>query len=214
MRKLTAVAALAAAAVAAVVTVQLHRLGRGRLHRHSCEPAERRLGLPAGCCDSPVVAAGDTDIDPTWRGGVYGGGLVPAVVVVNRGGKTGGYVSQTPVQPLLAARDDREVRNLPSLAYAADTAQVTPMTEFFTPKGKGDRPRGLEHRLRQSSNPRAAESGRFSRPGPVSIYRVPHDRVTASSRPCHHGESHEVARSGEALPARAAEGSTADKGGG
>jgi hypothetical protein len=61
------------------------------------------------------------------------------------------------------------------------------MTEFFTPKGKGGS---------------TSESGRFSRPGPVSIYRVLHDRVTASSRPCHHGESHEVARSGEALPGK------------
>jgi len=79
-----------------------------------------------------VLPAGDPDISSAWPGGVYGGGLVPAVVVVNRGGKTGGYVSSTPYNhySLLATIED--VWNLPRLAYTADTAQVTPMTEFFT----------------------------------------------------------------------------------
>jgi hypothetical protein len=88
---------------------------------------------PAGCCDSPVVPAGDTDIDPTWPGGVYGGGLVPAVVVVNHDGKTGGYVSQTPYNHYSLLATIEQIWSLPRLAYAADTAQVTPMTEFFTP---------------------------------------------------------------------------------
>jgi hypothetical protein len=88
---------------------------------------------PAGCCDSPVLPAGDPDINAAWPGGVYGGGLVPAIVIVNRGGKTGGYVSNTAYNhySLLATIED--VWHLPRLAYAADTAQVTPMTEFFTP---------------------------------------------------------------------------------
>jgi len=87
---------------------------------------------PAGCCDSPVLPAGDPDISATWPGGVYGGGLVPAVVIVNHGGKTGGYVSTTPYNhySLLATIED--VWHLPLLAYTADTAQVTPMTEFLT----------------------------------------------------------------------------------
>jgi len=87
---------------------------------------------PAGCCDSPVLPAGDPDISAAWPGGVYGGGLVPAVVIVNRGGKTGGYVSDTPYNhySLLATIED--LWKLPKLAYTADTAQVTPMNEFFT----------------------------------------------------------------------------------
>jgi phosphatidylinositol-3-phosphatase len=87
---------------------------------------------PAGCCDSPVAPAGDPSINTAWPGGVYGGGLVPAVVVVNRDGKTHGYVSDTPYNhySLLATIED--VWNLPKLAYTADTAQVTPMTEFLT----------------------------------------------------------------------------------
>ncbi len=36
---------------------------------------------PAGCCDSPVLPAGDPDINVAWPGGVFGGGLVPAVVI-------------------------------------------------------------------------------------------------------------------------------------
>jgi phosphatidylinositol-3-phosphatase len=88
---------------------------------------------PAGCCDSPVLPKGDPDISATWPGGVYGGGLVPAIVIVNRAGKTGGYVSQTPYNhySLLATIED--IWHLPLLGYASDTAQVTPMTEFFTP---------------------------------------------------------------------------------
>jgi phosphatidylinositol-3-phosphatase len=99
-------------------------------------PASQQNGgwdSPAGCCDSPVVAAGDTDIDATWPGGVYGGGLVPAVVIVNRHGKTGGYVSQTPYNHYSLLATIEQVWRLPKLAYASDTAQVTPMTEFFTP---------------------------------------------------------------------------------
>jgi phosphatidylinositol-3-phosphatase len=86
---------------------------------------------PLGCCDSPVLPAGS--VSSTWPGGVYGGGLVPAVVVVNHGGKTGGYASSTPYNhySLLATIED--VWGLPLLGYASDTAQVTPMTEFLTP---------------------------------------------------------------------------------
>jgi len=97
-------------------------------------PAQQNGGWdsPAGCCDSPVLPAGDPDIDPTWPGGVYGGGLVPAVVIVNHGGKTGGYVSQTPYNHYSLLSTIEQSWHLPLLAYAADTTQVKPMTEFFT----------------------------------------------------------------------------------
>ena len=48
-----------------------------------------------GCCDSPVLIAGDPSVSATWPGGTYGGGLIPAVIVTNHG-KTGGYVSTAP----------------------------------------------------------------------------------------------------------------------
>ena len=87
---------------------------------------------PAGCCDSPVLPAGAADVNAAWPGGVYGGGLVPAIVIVNQGGKSGGYTSTTPYNhySLLATIED--AWGLPNLAYAADSAQVTPMTEFFS----------------------------------------------------------------------------------
>jgi hypothetical protein len=95
-------------------------------------PTDGNWDSTAGCCDSPVLPAGDPDISPSWPGGVYGGGLVPAVVVVNHGGKTGGYVSDTPYNHYSLLATIETVWHLPLLAYAADTAQVTPMTEFFT----------------------------------------------------------------------------------
>jgi hypothetical protein len=100
-------------------------------------PTDGNWDSTAGCCDSPVLPAGDPDISPPgtmppWPGGVYGGGLVPAVVVVNHGGKTGGYVSQTPYNHYSLLATIETVWHLPLLAYAADTAQVTPMTEFLT----------------------------------------------------------------------------------
>lgn len=95
-------------------------------------PTDGNWDSTAGCCDSPVLPAGDPDISPSWPGGVYGGGLVPAVVVVNHGGKTGGYVSQTPYNHYSLLSTIETLWRLPRLAYAADTAQVTPMTEFFS----------------------------------------------------------------------------------
>jgi phosphatidylinositol-3-phosphatase len=86
---------------------------------------------PAGCCDSPILPAGAADVNSAWPGGVYGGGLVPAVVVVNKGGKTGGFVSTTPYNHYSLLATVEQLWGLPKLAYAADEAQVTPMTEFF-----------------------------------------------------------------------------------
>jgi hypothetical protein len=76
--------------------------------------------------------AGDPDIDPAWRGDVYGGGLVPAIVVTNKDGKTGGYESSTPYNHYSLLATIEQIRGLPKLAYAADAAQVTPMTEFLS----------------------------------------------------------------------------------
>lgn len=85
-----------------------------------------------GCCDSPVLPRGDIDVNRAWPGGMYGGGLVPAVVIVSRGGKRGGYVSHTPYNhySLLATIED--VWNLGLLGFASDTVQVKPMTEFLS----------------------------------------------------------------------------------
>ncbi|HET7648475.1 MAG TPA: alkaline phosphatase family protein [Gaiellaceae bacterium] len=86
-----------------------------------------------GCCDSPILPKGDPDISPDWPGGVYGGGLSPAVIVAPKG-KTGGYTSTTPYNHYSLLSTIEQIFGLSKLAYAADTAQVTPMTEFLTKK--------------------------------------------------------------------------------
>ncbi|MES1247043.1 MAG: alkaline phosphatase family protein [Actinomycetota bacterium] len=84
-----------------------------------------------GCCDSPMLPAGDPVVSATWPGGVYGGGLIPAVIVTNRG-KSGGYTSQTPYNHYSLLATVEQVFGLGYLGYASDTAQVKPMTEFLT----------------------------------------------------------------------------------
>jgi phosphatidylinositol-3-phosphatase len=87
---------------------------------------------PAGCCDSPVLPAGDPEINAAWPGGTYGGGLVPAIVIVNKDGKSGGYTSSAPYNHYSLLATVETIWNLDLLGYASDTAQVTPMTEFLT----------------------------------------------------------------------------------
>ena len=87
---------------------------------------------PAGCCDSPMLPAGDPDINAAWPGGTYGGGLVPAIVIVNKDGKSGGYTSSVPYNHYSLLATVETIWKLDLLVHASDTAQVTPMTEFLT----------------------------------------------------------------------------------
>jgi hypothetical protein len=84
-----------------------------------------------GCCDSPVLPAGDPVVSATWPGGMYGGGLIPAVIVTNHG-KSGGYTSTTPYNHYSLLATVEQVFGLGYLGFASDSAQVKPMTEFFT----------------------------------------------------------------------------------
>jgi len=86
---------------------------------------------PAGCCDSPILPAGAADVNSAWPGGVYGGGLVPTVVVTNHGGKTDGYVDPTPYNHYSLLATIEQIWGLDRLGYASDTAQVTPMLDLF-----------------------------------------------------------------------------------
>jgi phosphatidylinositol-3-phosphatase len=85
---------------------------------------------PAGCCDSPVLPAGDPDISPSWPGGVYGGALVPAIVVDPSG--PGHFVSDTPYNHYSMLRTIEDAWHLGELAFTSDHAQVSPMNEFLT----------------------------------------------------------------------------------
>ena len=92
----------------------------------------------AGCCDSPILPPGYQFLGSngapdghTWAGGQYGGGLIPAIVVTNKG-KSGGYVSQTPYNHYSLLATIEQAWGLGYLGNASDRAQVTPMTEFLT----------------------------------------------------------------------------------
>lgn len=80
---------------------------------------------PAGCCDSPVLPAGDPDISADWPGGVYGGGLVPAVVVTGSGPHH--LVSDTAYNHYSLLRTLEDAWRLPELGFTSDHAQVSTM---------------------------------------------------------------------------------------
>ena len=91
-----------------------------------------------GCCDSPILPAGykflGSNSQPdgnTWAGGMYGGGLIPAIIVTNKG-KTGGYQSQVPYNHYSLLATVEAEFGLGYLANASDRQQVQPMTEFLT----------------------------------------------------------------------------------
>jgi hypothetical protein len=84
---------------------------------------------PAGCCDSPVLPAGDPDISPAWPGGVYGGGLVPAIVIDPSGPRH--FVSNVPYNHYSLLRTVEDAWHLGELGFTSDHAQVTTMNEFL-----------------------------------------------------------------------------------
>lgn len=84
---------------------------------------------PAGCCDSPVLPAGDPDISPDWPGGLYGGGLVPAVVVTGSGPHH--LVSDTAYNHYSLLRTLEDAWRLPELGFTSDHAQVPTMNALL-----------------------------------------------------------------------------------
>src|SRR6266568_1698947 len=84
---------------------------------------------PAGCCDSPVLPAGDPDISPSWPGGVFGGALVPAVVVDPSGPRH--FVSNVAYNHYSLLRTIEDAWGLPELVFTSDHAQVSVMNEFL-----------------------------------------------------------------------------------
>jgi hypothetical protein len=84
---------------------------------------------PAGCCDSPVLPKGDPDISASWPGGLYGGALVPAVVVDPSGPRH--FVSNTAYNHYSMLRTIEDAWGLPELVFTSDHAQVSTMNEFL-----------------------------------------------------------------------------------
>jgi phosphatidylinositol-3-phosphatase len=85
---------------------------------------------PAGCCDSPVLPAGDPDISASWPGGLYGGALVPAIVIDPSGPRD--FVSSAPYNHYSMLRTIEDAWGLPELGFTSDHAQVSTMNEFLT----------------------------------------------------------------------------------
>ncbi len=91
----------------------------------------------AGCCDSPILPPGYQFLNShglpdghVWAGGMYGGGLIPAIVVTTHGVRN--YVSNTPYNHYSLLRTVEEAWSLGFLGNASDSAQVSSMSEFFT----------------------------------------------------------------------------------
>ncbi|MBN9619732.1 MAG: phosphoesterase [Actinobacteria bacterium] len=79
----------------------------------------------AGCCDSPILPAGDPAVSATWPGGVYGGGLVPMIVVAANGPRH--TVDDTPYNHYSMLLTIEEGFGLGKLGNTSDSQQVSPM---------------------------------------------------------------------------------------
>ena len=83
-----------------------------------------------GCCDSPYVPAGDPRVSPTWPGGTYGGGLIPAIVVTASGPRH--LVDHTPYNHYSLLTTIEDNWHLGHLGHAGDRAGgVVAMTRSF-----------------------------------------------------------------------------------
>jgi hypothetical protein len=96
----------------------------------SGNPVNGGWDSPAGCCDSPVLPAGDPDINALWPGGVFGGGLVPAVVVDPSGPRH--FIDSTNFNHYSLLRTIEDAWHLPELVFASDHAQVPTMDAFLS----------------------------------------------------------------------------------
>jgi hypothetical protein len=83
----------------------------------------------AGCCDSPLVAAGDPRISPDWPGGAYGGGRVPTIVMTSN--TTEAHVDTTAYNHYSLLATIEKVWKLGYLNNAADRGNVPTMDAAF-----------------------------------------------------------------------------------
>ena len=83
----------------------------------------------SGCCDSPYVAAGDPRISPDWPGGVYGGGLVPAILITTHSHHP--FVDSTPYNHYSLLATVEKMWKLGYLQNAGDRANVPTMDALF-----------------------------------------------------------------------------------
>jgi hypothetical protein len=89
-------------------------------------PQNGQWGDVRGCCDSPVLPAGDPAVSPDWPGGVYGGGVIPAIVISPRGPRH--FVdSKTEYNHYSMLLTIEQGFGLGELGFTSDSRQVKPM---------------------------------------------------------------------------------------
>lgn len=93
-------------------------------------PTDNDYASVAGCCDSPVVPAGDPEISASWPGGVYGGGSAPMIVVSRLGPRHA--TDATPSNHYSMLLTIEEGFGLGKLGYTSDSAQVQPLWPLIT----------------------------------------------------------------------------------
>jgi hypothetical protein len=95
-------------------------------------PSDNFYLSTAGCCDSPTLPAGDPAVSATWPGGVYGGGLVPMIVVTANGPRHAKSATAYNHYSMLLTIE--EGFGLGKLAYTADSNQVKPLWSLVAPR--------------------------------------------------------------------------------
>jgi hypothetical protein len=93
-------------------------------------PSDNYYLSTAGCCDSPVLPAGDPAVSSTWPGGVYGGGLVPMIVLT--GSQARHVTDSTPYNHYSMLLTIEQGFALKELGFTSDNAQVKPMWNLIT----------------------------------------------------------------------------------
>jgi hypothetical protein len=96
---------------------------------YTANPTNGGWDSPAGCCDSPVLPKGDPDISASWPGGLYGGALVPAIVIDPSGRRH--YTSRVAYNHYSLLRTVEDAWHLAELGNTSDHAQVRTMNEFL-----------------------------------------------------------------------------------
>jgi hypothetical protein len=101
------------------------------------DPSDNYYLSTAGCCDSPVLPAGDPAVSSSWPGGVYGGGLVPMIVLT---GSQGRHITDaTPYNHYSMLLTIEQGFGLKELGFTSDRAQVKPMWTLLTGPCRKDR---------------------------------------------------------------------------
>jgi len=98
----------------------------------AANPSIGSYASAAGCCDSPFLPAGDPEISPNWPGGIYGGGLVP-MIVINRNGPTH-VTDATAYNHYSMLLTIEQGLGLGMLGFTSDAAQVKPMWPLISSK--------------------------------------------------------------------------------